>query len=286
MMKASNGGGEIMRGLKEVLADQALMDQIEEAVRKAGWQMTRSHVEENEIEKKEGRSNFVTRYDRMNQEYLRDRFRELLPEAAFVGEEDQEHKDRLPDGFVWIVDPIDGTTNFLFDLHLSCVSAGLLYDGVPVAGFVYNPYTDEMFRAIQGQGAFRNGRRIRTEDLPLEEGIAFYGCAAYNDEHIRALMDYVSNLFQRALGIRTLGTGAWALCMVAGGGGVIYTEFALKPWDYAASVIILQEAGCLITQMDGSPVSFVQPSDIMAGTPRAHRQCVEMMKRCLEEEKR
>ena len=115
-----------MRGLKEVLADQALMDQIEEAVRKAGWQMTRSHVEENEIEKKEGRSNFVTRYDRMNQEYLRDRFRELLPEAAFVGEEDQEHKDRLPDGFVWIVDPIDGTTNFLFDLRLSCVSAGLL----------------------------------------------------------------------------------------------------------------------------------------------------------------
>ena len=275
-----------MRGLKEVLADRALMDQIGEAVREAGRQMTGIRVGENEIEKKEGRSNFVTRYDRRNQEYLQERFGKLLPEAAFVGEEDQEHRDRLPDGFVWIVDPIDGTTNFLFDLHMSCVSAGLLYDGQPVAGFVYNPYTDEMFCAIEGQGAFRNGRRIQLQDLPLEEGLAFYGCAAYNDEHIDALMRYVGELFHRALGIRTLGTGAWALCTVAGGGGVIYTEFALKPWDYAASVIILQEAGCVITQMDGSPVSFVKASDIMAGTPKAHAQCVEMMKRCLEMERK
>ena len=102
-----------MRKLEDVLNDQVLMQEIETAVRHAGHNMTSVHVQEREIEKKEGRSNFVTRYDKMNQEYLRNRFSELLPEAAFVGEEDQTHGDSLPEGFVWIVDPIDGTTNFI-----------------------------------------------------------------------------------------------------------------------------------------------------------------------------
>lgn len=274
-----------MRMLKDVLDDTVLMDAIEDAVRQAGHKMACAHVEEREIEKKEGRSNFVTRYDRMNQEYLRERFHELLPEADFVGEEDPIHGESLPRGYIWIVDPIDGTTNFLFDMHMSCVSAGLLYDGNVIAGFVYNPYTDEMYKAVKGQGAFHNGVRIHARDLPLEEGIAYYGCVAYNDEHIRAMFSYVSRLFRKALGIRTLGTGAWALCSVAGGCGVVYTEFSLKPWDYAAAVLILQEAGCVISQMDGSPVSFVNASDVMAGTPSAYAQCMEIMGSCLETEK-
>ena len=274
-----------MRKLEDVLNDQVLMQEIETAVRHAGHNMTSVHVQEREIEKKEGRSNFVTRYDKMNQEYLRNRFSELLPEAAFVGEEDQTHGDSLPEGFVWIVDPIDGTTNFLFDMHMSCVSAGLLYDGRPVAGFVYNPYMEEMYKAIAGQGAFRNTVRLHARDIPLENGIAYYGCVAYNAEHIKALFTYVHELFRRSLGIRSLGTGAWALCSIAGGCGVIYTEFGLKPWDYAAAVIILQESGCLITQMDGTPVSFVKASDIMAGPPSAHAQCVKIMEQCLQKEK-
>ena len=258
-----------MRKLEDVLNDQVLMQEIETAVRHAGHNMTSVHVQEREIEKKEGRSNFS----------------ELLPEAAFVGEEDQTHGDSLPEGFVWIVDPIDGTTNFLFDMHMSCVSAGLLYDGRPVAGFVYNPYTEEMYKAIAGQGAFRNTVRLHARDIPLENGIAYYGCVAYNAEHIKALFTYVHELFRRSLGIRSLGTGAWALCSIAGGCGVIYTEFGLKTWDYAAAVIILQESGCLITQMDGTPVSFVKASDIMAGSPSAHAQCVKIMEQCLQKEK-
>ena len=275
-----------MRSLNDVLTDVQLLSELEDAVRHAGNNMTAIHVQEREIEAKEGRANFVTRYDRMNQEYLRQRFGELLPEAAFVGEEDATHDRTLPTGFVWIVDPIDGTTNFLFDMHMSCVSAGLLYDGNPVVGFVYNPYTDEMYRAVAGQGAFRNGNRIMARDLPLEQGVAFYGCAAYNTEHIQAMFGCVAELFGKALGIRTLGTGAWALCTVAGGGGVVYTEFSLKPWDYAASVVILREAGCQVTQMDGSPVSFVEPSDILAGTPSAYAQCRAIMEQCLRTEKK
>ena len=267
-----------MQTLEAVVADTELLLQLEEAVRTAGRHMTGIRVEEREIEQKEGRANFVTHYDRENQVYLRERFAELTPYATFVGEEDDAHEGRLPEGFVWIVDPIDGTTNFLYDLRLSCVSAGLLYDGQPVAGFVYNPYTDEMYRAAAGQGAMRNGRMIHVRDLPLEKGLACYGCAAYNSEHIETMFRCVSEMFSRALGIRTLGTGAWALCSVAGGGFVAYTEYGLKPWDYAASVVILKEAGCLITQMDGSPVSFVQPSDIVAGTPMAHAQVMEIFR--------
>ena len=143
-----------MRGLKEVLADRVLMDQIGEAVREAGRQMTGIRVGENEIEKKEGRSNFVTRYDRRNQEYLQERFGKLLPEAAFVGEEDQEHRDRLPDGFVWIVDPIDGTTNFLFDLHIRIKRSGKFALGALDANDVAFDLDVDVGRYDDGQFAY------------------------------------------------------------------------------------------------------------------------------------
>ncbi len=251
---------------------------MEEAVRTAGRMMKQAHVEKDGIEKKEGRSNFVTEYDRRNQVYLEEAFSGILPEAVFMGEENDRFDAHLPMGYVFIVDPIDGTTNFLFDMSLSCVSAGLLKDGKPEAGFVYNPYTDDMFRAWRGHGAFRNGRRLKAEDVPLEEGLALFGCVAYNREHIDALFLCVWELFEKALGIRSLGTAAVALSLVAAGAAVVYTEYVLKPWDYAASVVILEEAGCRITQMDGSPVSMSCPSSVIAGTPKAWAQTREIIR--------
>ena len=262
-----------------------ILSGLEGAVREAGVRMLRAHPGQEEILRKEGRSNFVTAYDTDNQRFLMRAFSDILPEAVFMGEEDGMFSSELPEGYAFIVDPIDGTTNFMFDLRLSCVSAALVLGGEAVAGWVYNPYTDEMYKARRGGGAFRNGTALRTPDRPLEEGLAYYGCVAYNHEHIDALFDFVRGLFETSLGIRTIGTGAWALCSVAGGCGVSYTEFALKPWDYAAAQVILQEAGCVVTQTDGSPLSLRRPSDVLAGTPKAHAQTLNMMREALEREK-
>ena len=247
--------------------NEGILERLESAVRAAGKNMLRAHVEKENVAKKEGRSNFVTSYDTQNQHDLMRSFAEILPEAVFMGEEEDQFREELPEGYAFIVDPIDGTTNFLFDLHLSCVSAGLLKDGVPEAGFVYNPYTDEMYKAWRGHGAYHNEVRLAPENLPLEDGLAFYGCVAYNNEHMDTLFHLVRSLFDTSLGIRTLGSGAWALCEVAGGCGVTYVEYQLKPWDYAAAIVILQEAGCVVTR----------PSDVAAGTPRAHAQVLELM---------
>lgn len=275
MMKQK--GAETMRELTE-----QLLSEMENAVREAGNNMKRAHVGRSDIEQKEGRSNFVTEYDKDNQHRLMTAFARILPEAVFMGEEEDMFRAQMPDGYAFIVDPIDGTTNFLFDLRLSCVSAGLVKNGAAEAGFVYNPYTDEMYRAWRGHGAYRNGVLLRTENRPLEEGLAYYGCVAYNGEHIDTLFLGVREMFETALGIRTLGTGAWALCSVAGGCGVSYTEYRLKPWDYAAALVILEEAGCVITQIDGSPISLLEPSDVLAGTPRAHAQVLDIMARARE----
>ena len=258
---------------------QDLLDQIEAAVRRAGQMMKQAHVERDGVEKKEGRSNFVTVYDRRNQEYLQKAFAKILPEAVFMGEENDLFDGKLHEGYAFVVDPIDGTTNFMFDMGMSCVSAGLLLNGIPLAGFVYNPYTDEMFRAWRGHGAYRNQKRLRAPDIPLEEGLACFGCVAYNHEHIDALFLCIRELFETALGIRSLGSGAWALCLTAAGTMAVYTEFSLKPWDYAAAIVILEEAGCVITRMDGTPVSLTEASSVMAGTPKAWAQTRDIMAR-------
>ena len=120
--------------------------------------------------KKEGNGNFVTEYDRENQEYLRETLLRLRPNAVFVGEEDA-HRVRVDQGEVFVVDPIDGTLNFIRHYGRSAVSIALLHDGEPVLGVVYDPYLDELFSAVKGAGAALNGRSIRVSRRPLHEGL-------------------------------------------------------------------------------------------------------------------
>lgn len=122
------------------------------------------------VSEKDGHANFVTAYDRRVQETLFDRLSQILPGAVFVGEEEDIHAS-IEKGYAFIIDPIDGTTNFIRDYKCSCISVGLIKDGKQVAGVVYNPYQGELFTAEKGKGAYRNGERIHVSDQPLENGI-------------------------------------------------------------------------------------------------------------------
>ena len=152
---------------------------IEELVRDAG-RMIRE-VRPHEINNKAGMANFVTDMDVKIQKFLIAGLSELCPGCHFYGEEETGGNDHTTTGTCFYIDPIDGTTNYIFGYNHSCVSVGMSVDGVMTAGYVYNPYTDEMYTAERGKGAYLNGRRLMIRDAALEEGIVSFGCARYNE---------------------------------------------------------------------------------------------------------
>lgn len=226
-----------------------------------------AHIEKNNIHQKTGPANFVTDYDVKIQQFLIDSLSALYPDAGYYGEEDTEGNKRNIEGQVFFIDPIDGTTNFMFDYHNSCVSVGLAEDGEMKAGWVFDPYTDQFWSAERGQGAKLNGKKLVVEDKSLDAGICAFGCARYNESD--GIFDILPTLFTRSLSIRNGGSAAIDLCRIASGSNVAYIEMLLQPYDYAAASVIIEEAGGCISQVDGSVITLDKGCSIVAGTPKA-----------------
>lgn len=252
---------------------------IEETVLCAGIMMKEAHLSDDSIQHKEGAANFVTTYDVEIQKFLIKELHGILPEAAFFGEEETEGNTREKelDGLCFLIDPIDGTTNFMFRYNYSCISVGLANAGEMIAGFVYNPYVDEMFMAVRGEGAYLNGSRIHTPDSALEDGIASFGCARYNDSNTDLLFRTVKKMFSSSLAVRCGGSAALDLCRVAAGSSVVYLEMKLNPYDYAAASVIIEEAGGVITQIDGSAIALDRPCSILGASPKAAEEVKKLM---------
>ena len=254
---------------------------IEALVREAGKMMLTARLSDGAVHEKGGDANFVTDYDVAIQRFLIDHFRLLLPEAGYYGEEETEGVARSSAGeYVFYIDPIDGTTNFMLGYNHSCVSVGLAHRGKIIAGFVYNPFTDEMYTGIRGRGSTLNGRPLRLEDKPLSEGVAGFDCTRYNEgtgELIDILFAAVKELYRRCLATREGGSAALGLCQVASAANVAYIQMVLKPYDYAAASVIVEEAGGVMTQMDGSPVPLDGTCSMICGTKRAWAEAKEIV---------
>lgn len=256
---------------------EQLHQSIIAAVREAGA-IVRSADSDKGIKEKSGHQDLVTRYDGAVQRFLEERLLALLPEAGFLGEEDApSHTDRE---WVFIVDPIDGTTNFIKGIPLVGISVGLARNGQMEQGVVYNPYTDEMFTACRGQGAFCNGKPIAVTDNPLVDGIAFFGSAPYYRELGPVSFAIAQKLYENSMDVRRLGASSLDLCYLAAGRGECYFECILSPWDYAAGSLILEEAGGRVTDMMGRPLRFDCKCSMAAANAASHRQLLDLIAAC------
>ncbi len=189
--------------------------------------------------------------------------REIMPDAHFVGEEGTTQAF-APTGEFFIVDPIDGTTNFIKDYHFSSISVALVVDNAAELGVIYNPYTDEMFCAQRGQGAFCNGKRLHVSSEPLENAIIVFGTAPYHEELNEKTFSLAYSYFRKALDIRRSGSAALDLCTIAAGRAELFFELVLSPWDYAAGALIVEEAGGLVSDCDGHPLVYDRPCSVLA----------------------
>ena len=240
-----------------------LMKLLIETVRECGQVILNADRSSIEIDSKAGPANFVTEYDKKVQDLLEEKLTEIVPDAKFVGEEENSEKV-TPIGKYFVVDPIDGTTNFIKDYHVSCISVALIENGKVEIGIVYNPYLDEMFWAQRGQGAYCNDSKIRVSNQPLSNGIVLFGTSPYYAELHEKSFETAFKYFKQALDIRRSGSAAIDLCSIAAGRAELYFELRLSPWDYAAGSLIVEEAGGVVTTVEGEPVSFDMPCSVLA----------------------
>ena len=216
-----------------------LTEQTELIIREAG-RMIRSE-DPHDAESKEGHANFVTSTDKRVQAFLREQLPKTVPGSRFIGEEGESMA--LTDDPTWIVDPVDGTTNLIHDYRHSAVSVALAVKKEPVLGLVYQPYTDELFRAEKGKGACLNGKPIRVSGTGMDRALVLFGTSPYNPQKAGTSLKTVLKYLLTCADIRRSGSAALDLCYVACGRAEVFFELELKPWDVAAGALLVTEAG-------------------------------------------
>jgi len=218
--------------------------------REAGALLTQHFHQHLKIEYK-GDADLVTAADRASEVLIRERIRERWPTHDILGEE-QGLSDQGSE-YRWYVDPLDGTTNFAHGYPVFCVSMGLEHKGIRIAAVVYDPTRDELFSAEQGRGARLNGETIHvSKTAKLKECLLATGFPSHK-RHKNPNIYFYHQITLHSHGVRRAGSAALDLCNVAAGRFDGFWEFNLNPWDTAAGVLLVEEAGGKVTRFDGSP---------------------------------
>lgn len=214
-----------------------------------------------EIHEKNGFENLVTSSDLAVQQFLTDKLSKLLPGSGFFCEEEDAHD---VESYTWIIDPIDGTANYARQIADCCISVGLSYQGSLILGVVYSPGRGKMYYAEKGKGAFMNGKPIHVSDRPFENGMFCTAMSTYHKEYAKVCSDIIYEAYMQCNDLRRFGSAAVELCMMAEGKVELYFEMQLQPWDYAASTLILQEAGGTTMDLEGNQPSLTHSSLFVA----------------------
>jgi myo-inositol-1(or 4)-monophosphatase len=230
--------------------------------------------------REKGHADLVTDADLASQEAVRSYLQARFPDHAFLGEEGPAAKSRPGPGAppTWIVDPLDGTTNYVHDCPLYCVSIGLEVAGELVVGAVYDPSRDELFHAAQGLGAFQNDRRLQTSTTDrLDQALLATGFPPDVRGQERTL-DWWRYFSLHARSLRRTGSTALNLAWLAAGRFDGYWAFDNHVWDVAGAVVVVREAGGVLTDTDGSPYDPYTP-DALASNGPLHPALLDALRR-------
>lgn len=215
------------------------------------------------VSEKTDAANIVTTMDIQIQNFILGRLEQLLPEAKVIAEEDNVHS--FDNGYVWIVDPIDGTTNYAYDCKHSCISIALLNENDGYIGVVYNPYLDELFYAKKGEGSFLNGKPLNVTERSMNESLVIMGTAPYRKDKADYTFEIAKRLFVNGRDIRRSGSAVLDLCYVACGRYDAFFEADLAVWDRAAASLIISEAGGIVEAIEPDVWNYERSIGVIAG---------------------
>jgi myo-inositol-1(or 4)-monophosphatase len=256
----------------------ALLNVMIKAARKAARALKRDFGEiENLQVSLKGPANFVSAADRKAEEILREELMTARPGYGFLGEEGGRHEgsDKT---HTWVVDPLDGTSNFLHGIPHFAISIALERDGGVVAGLIYNPANDDLFTAERGKGAFLNDKRLRVAARRrLADAVIACGLPHLGRGDLALGSKETAAVQERVAGLRRFGAASLDLAWVAAGRLDAYWERNLSPWDIAAGLIMVREAGGYVTDLDGKDTTPATV-DVLAGNEAIHGEMLKVLK--------
>jgi len=223
--------------------------------------------------KNQNPNDLVTDVDKNIEKLIRSQIRKYFPTHKIIGEEFKADKINKND-LIWIIDPIDGTTNYIYGIPFCCISIALWDKNGPLVAVVYSPILDKFYSAVRGQGAKLNGKKIRVSKT--NKLIKAMGTIGWGKEMVEAKMIF-SKLVMRCFKLRVFATGAWQICMTASSNVDFFASNRENIWDFAAAVLIVKEAGGKVTDLNGKNISLKTDS-IIASNGKLHNQLLNKLK--------
>ncbi len=247
---------------------------IEKTIKEAGNILMKSYLNIERVDRKKD-AGFVTEADTRSEKFIIESILKEFPDHSILAEESGAHDKGCQ--YKWIIDPLDGTTNFVHGLPMFSVSIACEYKNEIIAGAVYNPAIDELFFAETNQGAYLNNKRISVSNTQLlSDSLLATGFYYYKGKRLDKAIDKFRKLKQNCTGIRRMGSAAIDLSYTACGRFDGYWEKDLSPWDVAAGYLILKEAGGLVSNYSGK-LCTVYDKEIMASNGLIHDQMLKMI---------
>jgi len=252
------------------------------AAREAGRIINRASLDVNALSVTSKTFNdFVSEVDHAAEQAIIDTLKYAYPDHGFLGEESGESNTDAEN--VWIIDPLDGTTNFLHNFPQYCVSIALQQKGVLTQAVIYDPVHNDLFTATKGRGAFLNDKRIRvTNRTKLQDSLIGTGFPFRDFAHLDTYMAMLKDMIKKTTGIRRPGSAALDLAYVAAGYTDGFFEIGLSTWDIAAGGLLVQEAGGMVGDFEGNE-SWITTGNIVAGNPKVFAQILQVLRPHLTE---
>lgn len=251
-------------------------DVANQAVREAGQVIMAHFHREKRISYKAGRSNIVTDVDVLAEKKIMALLQKEYPGFGIMTEESPDIATDSP--CTWIIDPIDGTRNYAYGIPHFCVSLALAQNEDVLLGLIYDPVRDELFRAEKGKGAFLNDSPIAVSRMASLQAAVVGFDLGYDADLGKEMLEVASALWPGVQTVRVMGSAALGLAYVACGRHDLYFHLSLYPWDLAAGILIVAEAGGMITQLDGKPAG-IHSKTVIATNKAIHKDFMQRARR-------
>ena len=250
-----------------------------EIIREAGRRLLAMH--NLRIEEKTDFKNLVTSCDKETQDYLTTELAKVDPDATFLCEENNLYD--ITGEHMFIIDPIDGTSNFIHNYRLSAISVAYADHKDVLWGMIYNPYMDEFFEGELGQGAYLNGKPIHVRTQPLEQSLVLFGTSPYYKEWKEETFRLAAYMLDYCIDLRRSGSAALDYCYAACGRCGLFFEREMQAWDFAAGLRIVKEAGGIVLNYDHEEPDYTHKTSAVVGCPENVERFFELYRRFREE---
>ncbi|TFE03633.1 inositol monophosphatase family protein [Jeotgalibacillus sp. R-1-5s-1] len=241
-----------------------------ELIKRAGQTIIKSFDDVLNIETKSNANDLVTNMDKQIERFFVKEIQDKYPDHKILGEEGFGDQVKSLDGTVWIIDPIDGTMNFVHQQRNFAISIGVYEEGEGILGYIYDVVHDELYWASKGEGAYLNDKKLSPlKEVKLEESILALN-ATWVAPHERIPFEAFTPLVRKARGTRSYGSAALELAYIATGGIDGYMTMRLAPWDVAGGKVIIEEVGGKMTDLSNNPLNLIDSSPVFAGNASLH----------------